>query len=290
MKKTVALVLVAMGCAPVTAVRPTAFDCLIEPAQVVEVGSPVTGLLEKVNVRRGDRVTKGQAVANLESRAEQATAQLARFKSEATGPIMMAESKIEFSKRKFQRRDKIASEKLMSQQDRDDAEAEHRIAEAELQIAKENRQIARIEYEYQSSLLNLRTIRSPFDGVAVDQILYPGEIVEPGTNKKAILKLAQLDPLRVHVILPLAAFGKTAVGTDVEVSPEPPLSGRYKAKVKSIDKVVDAGSGTFSLFLELPNTKLEIPAGVKCKAELPIESGLVPPGQARRNAASKTGP
>ncbi|HEX8961621.1 MAG TPA: efflux RND transporter periplasmic adaptor subunit [Rhodocyclaceae bacterium] len=248
------------------------FDCLIEPTQMVELGSPVTGLLDRVSVKRGDRVSKGQTVAQLESRAEHAAAELARYKSEQVGPIHTAENKIEFSKRKFERRRQLASEKLMAVQDSDDAEVEHRLAESELQVAQENRQIARIEFQQQSALLGLRTLRSPFDGVVVDQLAYPGEVVEPGGNKKAILKLAQLDPLRVHVILPKTIFGKLSIGTQVDVSPEIPANGRYVAKLKSIDRLIDAASGTFVVLLEMPNPKLDIPAGVKCRAAFP---GLV---------------
>lgn len=204
------------GCAPqglrlivlLSLFVPPAFavDCLIEPTQTIELASPVTGLLDKVLVKRADRVAKGQIVATLESRAEHAAAELARFKSEQIGPTAMAENKIEFAKRKFSRRQAMTHEKLMPAQDRDDAEAELRLAESELKVATENRQLAKLEYQQQSSLLNLRTVRSPFDGVVVDQLAYPGEVVEPGSSKKAIVKLAQLDPLRVHVVLPKDAF------------------------------------------------------------------------------------
>ena len=246
-----------------------AIDCLIEPTQTVEVASPVTGLLDKVNVKRGDRVAKGQVVALLESRAEQAAAELARFKSEQFGPTQMAESKIQFSQRKFNRRRDMTADRLMSPQERDDAEAEFKQAESELQVARENRQIARIEFQQQSGLLDLRTIRSPFDGVVVDQMAYPGEVVEPGGNKKSILKLAQLDPLRVHVILAKSVFGKPAIGMAVKVSPEVPAKSSYVAKVKSIDRLIDSASGTFVVYLELANSKLDIPAGVKCRATFP---------------------
>jgi hypothetical protein len=37
--------------------------------------------------------------------------------------------------------------------------------------------------------------------------------------------------------------------------------------VKLVDRVIDAASGTFVLFVELPNPKHEIPAGIKCRAE-----------------------
>lgn len=253
------------------------YDCLIEPTQTAEVASPVTGLLDKVNVKRGDRVTKGQVVALLESRAEHAAVELARFKSEQLGPTQMAESKIEFTQRKFQRRRDMTADKLMSVQERDDAEAEYKQAESELQVAKENRQIARIEFQQQSSLLNLRTIRSPLDGVVVDQMAYPGEVVEPGGNKKAILKLAQLDPLRVHVILPKSVFGKPTIGLAVEVSPEIPVKTNYVAKVKSIDRLIDAASGSFVIDLEMPNPRLDIPAGVKCRATFPGLSSVFLP-------------
>lgn len=264
--------LIGGACALLISLRawPAAFDCLIEPTQAIDVGSPVVGLLDKVYVRRGDRVVKGQVIATLESRAEQAATELALFKSQALGPTLSAQSKIEFSQRKFQRRAQMASEKLMSTQERDDAEAEFKLAEAELQVAKESRQIAAIEHQQQASLLNLRTLRSPFDGVVVDQILYPGEVVESTGNKKTILKLAQLDPLRVHVVLPMAAFRKITPGMSAQVTLESPIGGTYPAKVKTLDKLIDAASGTFAAFLEMRNPALAIPAGVKCKAEFPV--------------------
>lgn len=250
-----------------------AADCLIEPPQIVDLASPVTGMLDKVLVKRADRVSKGQVLATLESRAEQAASELARFKSVQVGPRQMAESKIEFAKRKFTRRQAMSNEKLMAAQDRDDAEAELRLAESELQVASENRQIAKLEHQQQSSLLNLRTIRSPFEGVVVDVLSFPGEVVEPGSNKKSVVKVAQLDPLKIQVVLPKDAFGTVLSGTSVEVLPEIPAKARYTAKVKSVDRLIDAASGTFVVLLELPNPKLEIPAGVKCKANFPKAQG-----------------
>lgn len=119
-------------------------------------------------------------------------------------------------------------------------------------------------------LLKLRAIRSPFEGVVADQFLYPGEIVEPSAQKKPILKIAQIDPLMVHVILPPAAFGKFKVGMDAEVIPETASGGHYKGKVKIVDRLIDGASGTFGTFVELTNPKLDIPAGAKCRAALPI--------------------
>lgn len=242
------------------------YDCLIEPMQMVDLSSPVTGLLEKVTVKRGDRISKGQVLAVLESDAEKAAAELAQYKSTLKGPTRLAESKIEFSERKFGRKRDMAAEKLLPVQEQDDAEAEYKQAQAELQVAKENLQAASLEYRQQSSLLSLRSIRSPFDGVVADQMIYPGEVVGPGNSQSAILRVAQLNPLRVRVILPSRVFGKPASGMAADITPELPGLGKYSGKVRMTDKIVDAASGSFVIFVDLPNPKLEIPSGIKCKA------------------------
>lgn len=246
------------------------FDCLIEPLKVVEITSPVTGLLESVSVRRGDRVKKGQVVATLESQAERSAAELARFKSEALGPAQNAQSKINFAQKKYNRIKSMADESLSTLQERDDAEAELRLAQSELVIANENRQQGKLEYQQQSSLLNLRAIRSPIDGVVVDQMLNAGEMADPTSAKKAILKLAQLDPLRVSVIVPSAMFGTVKPGMGVDVVPELPRgASAYKSTVHNVDKLINGASGTFAVYLDLPNKDLAIAAGVRCKANFP---------------------
>ncbi|GLQ89294.1 efflux RND transporter periplasmic adaptor subunit [Dyella flagellata] len=247
------------------------YDCLIEPAQTVELGTPVGGLLEHVMVKRGDKITRNEVLANLESHVEQTAAELAHYKSQLNGPTELAQSKIEFSQRKFERRHDLAQAQLMAKQDSDDAESELRQAQAELTEAKENREVARLDYLHEMSQLNLRTIRSPFDGVVVDQMMWPGEIVEPGATKHAVLKVAQLNPLRVRAVLPLRAFGTTHLGMAASVVSEIEPGTPYAAKVSSVDRIVDAASGTFVVFMDLPNPKLELPAGVKCKVTLRVK-------------------
>lgn len=270
--KALTIVAAVAAAAGARAQAPAGHDCLVEPFQTVEVGSPGSGLLEKVLVRRGDRVAQGQVVAVLESRAEAAAAELARLKSEAKGPQQAARDKMEFAQRKFQRRSEMAAQKLGSAQERDDAEAELAQARAELLLAQEAVQQARQEYQQHTSALNLRSVRSPFHGVVVDQMLYPGEIVDAG-SKRAILKLAQLDPLRVRVIVPMKLFGTVKPGMALEVTPELASKGGHAATVRSVDRLVDAASGTFTVVAEMPNRQLDIPAGIRCRARWPGSVG-----------------
>lgn len=240
--------------------------CLIEPSQQVAIGTPVTGVLDDVLVKRGAKITKGQTLATLLSHVEKAAVQLAKYKSEQTAAIDLATHKMAFAQRKFERRQAMTSDKLMPEQERDDAEADYRLAEAELHVAQENHQLALYEYQQQQAQLTQKTIRSPLNGVVVEQSSYVGEVVEPNSSSKSIVKLAQLDPLRVQVILPQAQFGHIKVGQKVNVSPDKPMTGRYQATVKTVDPILDAASGTFIVYLTLPNRQLQIPAGIRCQA------------------------
>jgi RND family efflux transporter MFP subunit len=243
------------------------YDCLITPYQVVEIRSPATGLLERVAVDRGDFVQKGQLIAQLESSVETAASNMAQYRSQMAGPIRSRESRVEFATRKFGRKDQLHDQKFVSAQERDEAKTELGLAEAELHEARENKHLSELEATHASAVLSLRSIRSPFSGIVVERALNPGEVVELGQGQKPIVKLAQLDPLRVEVILPVAVYGSIKDGGKAEIVPEKPIGGSYTAVVKRVDKVVDAASGTFGVRLEMPNPNLKLPAGIKCKAK-----------------------
>ena len=80
-----------------------------------------------------------------------------------SAPTVTAQNKIEFSKRKFERRRDMHAQNFMSAQEQDEAEGEMKFAEVELKLAQENKEVAKLEWQQQSAQLNLRTIRSPFD-------------------------------------------------------------------------------------------------------------------------------
>jgi RND family efflux transporter MFP subunit len=246
------------------------FDCLIEPTQTIEVRSSVAGRIEKIPVRRGELVKKGQVLVTLESSAERAAAESARYRADAEGALEVAQAKLAYARKKWERRRDMHAEKLMSGQERDDAEGEMRTAEAELKLAEDNQRVAALEADEQAALLTRRTIRAPFGGVIADQLLYAGEVIEPNDPKKPILKLAQLDPLRVHVILPRTVFGKVKRGMRVTITPELTTTKPVEGTVTLLDSLIDAASGTFGVFLDVPNPDAAIPAGIKCRATLPI--------------------
>ncbi|HEU4621349.1 MAG TPA: biotin/lipoyl-binding protein, partial [Burkholderiaceae bacterium] len=97
----VALVVAALF--GVTSANAQTLACLIEPSRVVELGSPVIGVIEHVNVERGQRVRKGEVVATLQARVEQRAVELAQTKMQAEAELSAAQSNLQLAKRKHER-------------------------------------------------------------------------------------------------------------------------------------------------------------------------------------------
>lgn len=245
--------------------EPKAFDCMIEANQLIEIRSPVAGLLESVPAQRGAQVKKGDVIVSLEASVEKSASELSRYKANMTGSIESWRAKAELSAKKYSRRQSLADEQAISVQEKEDADVEKRTSEAELKQAKENKELARLEWAQAVDQLNRRSLRSPFDGIVVDQYIFPGEVVD-ASAQRPILKLAQVDPLRVEVILPVSLYGSIKLGDIAEIQPENPIGGSYKIPVTLVDKIVDSASGTFGVRLALANSQFAIPPGIKCTA------------------------
>lgn len=242
--------------------------CLIEPYQKIELRSSVEALIESVLVDRGSVVHKGQELVHLASGVEEAARASADYRTKMQGQLRSAETKVSYLKEKLRRREELIRQNFISGQDRDDTASELMLAEAELAIAKDDRELAALEYRRQTELVQQRKLLSPFNGVVTERLQNPGELAQTGETARPVLKLAQTNPLRVEVILPVSFYGKIKNGNQAEVVADAPQGGRYMATVRVVDKVVDSASGTFGVRLELPNPKGDILAGVKCRVHL----------------------
>ena len=249
------------------------YDCLIEPNQIVELRSPVEGVIHSVLVKRGDRVQAGQVLVQLDSSVEQSSVELARYRAQVSGRLQSARNRLEYASKKFERSQELHNKEFVAAQARDEAQAEKLLAESAYKEVQEELEVARLEFRQASEALNRRSLRSPFEGVVMDRLLNPGDLAESGTGRKPILKLAQVKPLRVEVVLPIEAYGQIKRLSTAEITPEA-LGGSYKATVTIVDSVFDAASGTFGVRLELPNSASALPAGVRCKADFPALRGV----------------
>ena len=209
---------------------------LVEPSEIVDFSSHVPGIIEELNVERGDQVKKGQILAKLESGIEKAA-------------VNLAQARVEFGLRKAQRNEDLYKRQLISVHEKDEIETEILLARLELAEAEEH--------------LKIRTIHSTIDGIVIERLGTAGEYV----GEEPFLTVARIDPLYVEVVVPVEYMGKIKKGGYARVNLEEQLGKSYRAKIIIVDRIMDAASGTFGVRLELPNPRLRLPAGLKCSVD-----------------------
>jgi RND family efflux transporter MFP subunit len=260
-----AFAIVLAGRTPLAAGQ--SFDCVIDPSEVVKLGSPITGVLAEVLVNRGDIVSKGQPVAVIESSIEASTVKLNRLRAESTARIEAQRERLKLARSRVERTGQPRG--LVVTQDKfEELQAEAGVAGQELVREQQERQLAQLELERSQATLDQRTIRSTIDGIVNEKKLSAGEFVN---QEGYIVTLSRLNPLHVEVYLPVIFFRQVRVGMEGTVHPAPPIGNTYPAAVSVVDRVFDPASGTFGVRLTLPNPGNVLPGGQRCKVDFDFE-------------------
>jgi membrane fusion protein (multidrug efflux system) len=211
--------------------------CVIEPSEVIDVSSPVEGVLAKRPAKLGDKVRKGQLLFSLRSGVERAS-------------VGLAQTRTEFALRHYDRNEGLYQDELISIHERDEFQTEYQLSLQELEQAK--------------AVLARRSVVSPINGVVIDHFIDPGEFV----NEQPVLSIASLNPLKVQLVMPYQSLGSIDVKDSLQIYPVEPVGGSYEAKIYSIDPVIDAASGTYRIHAHIENADGALPAGLECKASL----------------------
>ncbi len=242
-------------------------DCLVRPEMYIELSSPVDTTLKSMLVKTGDTIVKNQPLVQLENSVERAKVALAKQQAISSSEIENRRIQLKFAKRNLQRMQELYEKNSVSLFERDKAQAEVSLAEIELIKARENKKLAQLNLNKIQAELALRTIKSPIDGIIIDSYIKIGESV----SNRPIMKLAQINPLRVELIAPTEYFGLIQKDMEVKIYPERPANKIFKATVTVVDQLIDPASGSFTIRMSLPNPGDELVGGVNCIARFDFE-------------------
>jgi cobalt-zinc-cadmium efflux system membrane fusion protein len=245
--------------------NPQAVGCLIGPLRSADIGSPVTGIIDRMVVDVGDSVKQGQPVVMLRADVETAGERAAHTRWSLDADVRASEASLELSRQRHQRAVELLASGFVSPQAVEQASTELRLAEQRLAQSKGQRAVLQTDLEVAKTQVNQRTVRAPFDGVVIERFRHPGERVED----RPLLRVASLDPLRVDLIVPATRFGQYRLRDQISITPELPGTSPVNAEVTHVDRVIDAASNTFRVRLNLPNPGHRLPAGARCNAETP---------------------
>ncbi|MEB4673590.1 efflux RND transporter periplasmic adaptor subunit [Enterobacteriaceae bacterium G50] len=185
----------------------------LKPALQVNVGAQVNGQLRKLYVRQGERVKKGQLLAEIdptlqESDLNNAQAQLASAKAQKlSSQATLTQYRLEFDRQRRMLRDGSAV-----RSDYEQAKAQY---EAQLQqVDVNNAQIVQAEMAVKTASANLGYTRilAPIDGEVLGIVTREGQTIVSSQTAPTILVLAELDHMRVETRISEADIQKIHAG------------------------------------------------------------------------------
>lgn len=252
---------IGVGPQSMTSAPKEEFDCIVEPSETVEIGSPSPGIIQNITVDRSDAINQGALIAELEAEVERIESDLARARYTLTTEMRLRQITSDFGQRQQQRNRDLYLKKAVSSQEMDKFETGARAAALEHQQALDKHLLAGLESKRSEAVLKRRKVYSPVTGIVMDRYKSAGEYVDD----EPLLRIAKVDPLNVEVIAPVALISRILPGMIGEVTLDPEHLGKHRAIVSRVDRVADAASATFGVRLKLDNPEYKIPAGLRCR-------------------------
>jgi macrolide-specific efflux system membrane fusion protein len=213
----------------------------IEASQEVSVGAQVSGQIKRLHVALGDRVSKGQLVAEIDSTTQTNTLRNA----EAQVSLLSAQRQARLAQLRqaelsYQRKKDLFQLDAGSKADLDDAEAT--LATTKAEIAALDAQIRQANISVDTARVNLgyTRIMAPIDGVVVAVVAEEGRTVNAMQSAPTIIKLAQLDQVQIKAQISEADVVRVKPGLPVYFTILGEPQRRYEAKLRAIKPVPES--------------------------------------------------
>ncbi len=210
----------------------------------IEISPRFMGVVKWIGVKKGDAVTNNQVVVLLDD-----TEYKARL-AQADGAVATARAGVSKAEIAFKRVTQLAKTDIESKQAQDDARLNLEAARAGLKEAEGAREVA-VTY------LDWCTIRSPINGVVLEKLVDPNELVVPqsfgGTRgpSTALIALADTKDLQVEIDLNEADLSKISLNQKCRVSPEAYPDKAYEGYVAEIAPEANRAKGTLQIKVQI---------------------------------------
>lgn len=240
----------APNAAPAAPVRPgdavLTVSGYVIPRQRIEISPKFIGTVKTISIKKGDRVKAGDVLVTLEDDEHRARV------TEAEGRVKMAEANLANAVIQLGRQTELAKINAESERALDAAKHAHALSLAELHAARGSLDLAR-------TYLGWCTIHAPIDGVILEKMVNPNELVTPqsfggaGGPRTAFLAMADLDDLQVEIDLNEADTPKVFLNQSCRVSPEAYPEKKYEGRVAEIAPEANRSKGTLQIKVQVKN-------------------------------------
>lgn len=247
----------------------------LNPVVLVNVGTQVSGTVKKLHVDFNDKVSQGQALAELDPALFQAQA------AQSDASVNSAQASLELAQANEARMRGLFAQEYVSRQELDQAVQALKSARAQLALARAQNQKDRTNLAY-------TVIRSPVSGVVVSREVDTGQTVAASFQTPTLFKIAQdLSKMQINSSFAEADVGNIQVGQPVRFSVDAFPNRSFKAVVKQrrINPTTQQNVVTYDVVVAVDNPEQILMPGMTAYVNITVaqrKNALLVPNAALR--------
>jgi len=261
----------------------------------VQVGTQVSGTIQRLFADFNSKVKKGQIVAQIDpalfaAQVDQARAKLATDEAN----VEKARVVVVDAKRNLGRMEELLSKNLVAQSDKDTTQTAYDSAMAEQKSAEA--QVLQDQASLKMAETNLRytTIQSPVDGIVISRNVDVGQTVAASLQAPTLFTIAQdLTEMQVDTSVDEADIGKVRLGQEAEFTVDSYPTSPFHGTVHDIynQPLVVQNVVTYDAIIRVKNPDLKLKPGMTANITITVghqDNAVKLPNAALRYSPEKT--
>lgn len=251
----------------------------LEPLESVDVGTEVSGTIEKVLVDYNDPVKKGELLAQIDRTKYQSAVDKAEAAlSSAKATLENANAELYRTQATLQRDKTLRTNTkgaLPSQSDWDTDYAAYLAAKAQVDEGKAQVEQARHSLVSSNYDLERTTIYSPVDGIVLTREVDPGQTVAASYQTPTLFTIAKdLRKMELQVSVDEADIAKVKAGDaatfTVDAYPDEVFAG--KIRMVRVNSEIEDGVVTYIAVLDVNNSDMKLRPGMSADADITVQT------------------
>lgn len=226
----------------------------IVSANSADLSTRIMGFVNKVHVKVGEKVTKGQLLVSLSN------ADLSAKDAQANAGILEATAAFKNAEKDYDRFKNLFLANSASQKEMDDITTRYEMAKARLEAASQMKNEVTSQFTYVN-------IRAPFDGIITNSYTDEGAMANPGAP---LISIEAPGSFEVEASVPETEISQIKLGTEVNVNINA-LSKTYTGEVTEVSTSAKNTGGQYFVTVVLKTSDTEIFSGMYAAVQFPIE-------------------
>src|SRR6185369_4027148 len=222
----------------------------VRPVQSAQVAAQVMGTLVRVNVREGDRVSKGQLLAVIDdSQTRSSVDRAIAGQNSAQQEISAADADFVLAESTLNRYQELFVKKSVSPHEFDEVKSRYEAAKARREMVRAGRAAADAAVAQTRSIQSFTQVRAPFTGMVTAKFAELGNLAVTGTP---LFVIEDMSNFRLETTVDESGLGSVHLGENVPVTLDSLGAAQLNGKVVQILPSADTASRTFLVKIELP--------------------------------------